>query len=303
MLPQAVAAHPLVTLSSRPGMGRVLFAATSITAGQVVIDEAPVLVAEREECLVDSLSRAVATKASSRREADLLANVTRAWIAAPSKILDELHLDTTSKAWKRCVEVAEAVSLVFATVDANKLARALRAVQLNGFASGSKVVVFGVASLLSHACRANVEFDDGRFAALEDIKPGTLLTVNYLSPPVSRMPTVARRQFLSQTKGFWCECARCLGDDLCRRLPCPGCDGFIAHSLARQRADSARGWKCDTCDRTFPFGASVERATKLLETERRYLAASQSLPRELLDVAARDIGRQHYTYRMLLEKY
>lgn len=66
------------------------------------------------------------------------------------------------------------------------------------------------------------------------------------------LPTKDRRERLYSEKRFWCDCSRCIDDDLIRPLACPRCDGQNAslyHSVKREREGEGthKGWKCSKC--------------------------------------------------------
>uniref|UniRef100_A0A7S2TVR9 SET domain-containing protein n=1 Tax=Lotharella oceanica TaxID=641309 RepID=A0A7S2TVR9_9EUKA len=115
-------------------------------------------------------------------------------------------------------------------------------------------MLFYLITMANHACSPNLGGPaptrsmssplEHFLVSERQIEPGEMLTTSYINFAGLLMPTKDRRLRLFTGKRFWCDCVRCLADDLLRPFSCPKCPkGVMYHSVGRENNGTA-GWKC-----------------------------------------------------------
>lgn len=123
-------------------------------------------------------------------------------------------------------EYKEAISLA-------TLSSYIKSLSANCFSASDGVDLLFVGSMFEHSCMANVftgDVDKGTlrsFRAIQNIEPGTRLSIDYLMLPHTYAPTEDRRAALLPW-GFKCNCIRCMNpEERVRCFACPVCDGEL----------------------------------------------------------------------------
>ena len=281
--PMVVHVGPSVGLmEAGPGMGRRLVATAHIEAGEVVLDERPLLAAP------------LAAGPQGRVHAFCE--------AAPdiqAKVLD-LHVPPEDDP-SRLVQDARALARLICKQerwargwDARALSRVACAWQLHAHAFGDGAALFELGSCVAHACDGNCTRTSHRtgcagrlcHVALRPIAPGEAITDSHLGGGCL-WSTPRRREKLAAEKLLHCTCPRCTGEDRTRALPCPRCHpraggrrvytGAEACEHYALPTDGRDEWVCGRCggvwdaDAVLPRGAGEERA---LETGTLAFAAT-----------------------------
>ncbi|CAE8612912.1 unnamed protein product [Polarella glacialis] len=201
-------------------LGRCLVATRPIEAGEVVLQELPLLCAETdslEDCL--------------RGFCEAAPQVQRAVLDMHCVPLD----DASDLVQGVCLEVSRLAKEPWALAsDAPTLHSVWVIFQLNAHNFGaSSMALFELGSKLAHACESNTQYTSqrhpgfGSHVALRPIAEGELITTNYVSV-YCIMSTPRRQALLVQEKLFRCLCDRCVRPDAARSVPCPGCHPRVA---------------------------------------------------------------------------
>lgn len=187
--------------------------------------------------------------------------------------------------------------------------------------------LFLLGSKFSHSCSPNCRWsfsEEGylQYWAVRPISPGDLFTFSYVGNGMNLiMSTLDRRRQLASL-WFICQCGRCMGPDLARRMQCPSCgapqllpqyeiqdgtsiDWTAEHEIPEVIPD-AQTWQCGWC------GCSAAADQLPLETEAEL---GELVPRvmqegadsaagdaealvQLRQRAARAVGAAHWTWAL-----
>jgi hypothetical protein len=189
-----------VEIQSSGSIGRILVATRDFAEGDVVLEEAPLLVSK------DTSSRA-SLAAYLAADEDTKADV-----------MDMFHTAAPGSS------VSTVLEDIFAKNALSYFGKVIAGEAHGAVAKSS--ALFLVGSKVEHSCSPNLAYNSlsGNlvYKAVTAIPSGTRLTFSYIdsSPEVC---TIKRRRDLFETKKFICECARCVGPDLARELKCDKC--------------------------------------------------------------------------------
>ena len=265
------------------GLGRCLAAACDILPGEVIISEAPLLLAaprpgtDEEQGDVDVVLRAFCAAPPDVQKAcvETLASI---------DVDQESHM--TLEARKDAQEALDSPWAAGHTVES--LQAALLAFNLNAHRYANiGSAIYPTMRFTQHSCEPNAvhsaqpDVGRGGLCAIRAIQAGESISIGYHDP----VPGRRRRQLLLQRKKqFFCGCSRCCGPDWSSQVPCPGChprgpDGFLptgdgdgdegddlfsleAHAARRvhyarrdavcvdaSSANQGDGWQCEHCKR------------------------------------------------------
>ncbi len=238
-------------MTEKPNKGRVLLAAQSFRAGQLMLDEAPLLfVAADGTWTARDGSRhteppptqpAALSAATDGSQWTYFCAFRAQQPAAQSAILDGFfapvdgekatqlrHLASQCGLTQREVELFVKVSMVFEFNGADVCIPGADGerptVEMGDAPVGTGI--YEVACKMSHSCAPNATWLTGsstghkHVRALRPIACGDELTIDYIGN-ADMMPRLARRRELQATKGFQCECSRCsAATDDTRRFQC-----------------------------------------------------------------------------------
>eukprot|EP01068_Selenidium_serpulae_P019085 Selendium_serpulae@DN6506_c1_g1_i10.p1 len=211
------------------------------------------------------------------------------------------------------------------------LHKALLAFELNSHMFDTdSTALFKLGSKLSHSCWSNSRYSSsvveghGCHVALRPIAEGEIVTTDYLGDSyLYGFPL--RQEIMFEQKAFRCRCARCLGVDRARSVPCPGChphdsDGSLSDevlqpeatvSYAVAQAGGVDEWRCEGCgkvwsgEKVFPQSASEEELwSKAFYKLAQELDVNPSIKGETLRTMryslSRSLGYRHWaTIKML----
>eukprot|EP01068_Selenidium_serpulae_P019084 Selendium_serpulae@DN6506_c1_g1_i1.p1 len=245
-----------VKVTTVPGLGRCLVAVKLIPAGTVFLKERPVITVKLE---VDRASSTLRKFCASSAETQ--AKVLDMFSPMDEQTIPYLKLEGPVARLSR-EKWAEGHSRTI-------LHKALLAFELNGIFFGTdSSALFELGSKLSHSCWSNSCFHvvegHGCHMALRPIAEGEMVTTDYLGESyLYGFPL--RQRLLFEQKAFRCRCARCLGVDRARSVPCPGChphgsDGFLSEevlqpeatvSYAVAQAGGVDEWRCEGCGKVW----------------------------------------------------
>eukprot|EP00667_Euglena_gracilis_P018383 EG_transcript_19531 len=318
------AAAPLATaalaVEDRPGRGRCLIAQRMIRAGELVLDEAPLISSERSDPL--QLLRAFCDSPAPVQA--LVLDMFAPPLDTPADLVHSAGVQARQA--KR--------SAVFATqYDVAVLHRALVVFQLNAHAFGPGLALFAVGCRLNHACDANTEYTTQRVPghgchiAIQQIAAGQEVTTDYLGR-ASALPTTLRQQRLLREKLFTCSCPRCTGPDLVQAMPCPTCAAAVQQPpfpsedveawasvpepVPYAVADETGAvWQCAACGQEFchedvcPDAAGYALATARALHSLAFFGAPPGPPAEevarAVATACRTVGPAHWATALLLD--
>ena len=287
----------------------VLRATRDIMPGEVVLDEAPLIVVDPDsfqqqvqECMPALRGVLWTYGTEGMSKAHRLVWYAAAFANAESHVRERgvtmFRCDMVNDMYKK----AAALLCETFCVPYETLSLALSVAAFHGHQYKSTCcALFPVACQAPHSCDANMHYKTATgnlvFRAWRHIKCGEILTSNSLDPKQTMKPTVTRRKQIFESFGYWCECSRCLGEDSLRLLPCPAvtCKGTISHCIVREPP-----WLCGTCNSSFSDEHDIiEREVDLI---RRYNSLERILPHskanashvaECLDVLISRLGVEH----------
>lgn len=161
-----------------------------------------------------------------------------------------------------------------------------------------KSALFLFGSKIAHSCRPNLSYTsktgDGalEYKVIRPIAEGDLACFSYLDD-LFQTPTPKRREILSLTKSFHCECARCLGPDYCRSILCTDCGKRFL--FCRYDSQGTPSWRCRECglqEGIESKEAAFVRRWKTLEVHN----AEQPLRplQEFAENASKELSPSHY---------
>jgi len=113
--------------------------------------------------------------------------------------------------------------------------------------------LFLYGSKVAHSCHPNATYkiSNGNleYIAVRPIKEGEAVSISYLGL-VYETPTHVRRKKLYRSRGFLCQCSRCMGLDYARQIHCPNnktnhCSTFII--CTTNDGTEPPIWTCKTC--------------------------------------------------------
>jgi len=253
-----------LALEEREGMGRVLVATQEIARGELLFEEAPLMVIP--DCALESgrpqgpLMAELETqglKVGVALDMDALcvffSRQTENQLATLWEL--ESHIDhedyTAGRLADKVAKLAAAKGLLLESDRQADLARFLRIISVNAHTIPRirGVMLFFWLSMLSHSCAPNATYGTyaltgenlqereqgstgeisllARPRALRRIAAGEVVAMSYLSLQMLLSSAPARQELLRVQKGFVCGCERCRGADGVRELPCPRCSaGF-----------------------------------------------------------------------------
>ncbi|KAG7358331.1 hypothetical protein IV203_014919 [Nitzschia inconspicua] len=113
-----------------------------------------------------------------------------------------------------------------------------------------KTALFLFGSKIAHSCQPNLSYTsktpDGvlEYKVIRPIAMGDLACISYIED-LFETPTHKRREILSLTKSFLCECPRCTGPDFCRFIRCTDCNVKIVPCHYDCQGNAS--WTCPDC--------------------------------------------------------
>ena len=251
-------------------LGRSLVATRSFNADDVVLTDAPVLHWDGDSLPADiaELFQGDVGKEFPTVPVCLIAAMA-AYAQAPQlgdarRAVDDMcspDVPLGVAAWE-LLECARVIARRF--VDDSKeaaarVARAAMAAKVNAHrAPDGQWRLFPTASKLAHSCDPNTMYMPLRacFVAVRRIAVGELITFSYLGGPLLMARSSIRQSRLVKSHLFVCQCSRCRGEDLSRKLRCPtkGCSGAAVRrssELLLSDDDAAQEhtppWHCGEC--------------------------------------------------------
>ena len=229
-------------LQTWDGLGETLVTTRAVQVGELLLSEAPLLIAARE------LPEALVGLFEEEAEANfVLADVQVAYAFARAPSHDRELLLRKCCGHEACSEPEHSIiqssrhaaewcskhDPACAVIPLDDLERAIVVFELNGFGqladglTDGATAIYPLGSKFSHQClRPNCSFHgrDGciNFRAGRDIARGEVLTICYLGI-WAHSSVHRRRSLLHRHKGFFCSCQDCRGPDVLRAMPCLRC--------------------------------------------------------------------------------
>jgi len=139
--------------------------------------------------------------------------------------------------------------------------------------------LFAALSWVEHSCSPNAVYSSrhaeangaGRLVAIQPVSAGERLSISYIDSAFP-LPTATRQSRLRHRYEFSYACTRCVSPDPLRAVVCPGnsCDG-----VATPTDGTATAWRCASCKRLVTAAAvkAVEAAAEATLDEHRELSA------------------------------
>lgn len=242
-----------LVVDSDPFMGRVIRSSVDLlgkeTLYRPILREYPVLVCKQQDYM------------------DFMEKFLDSPIETQVGILDMFYQPLESAMGKSLIEPAKALYLLGALEDFTIIHQLLSILMTNGHQyKGSYTAIPLLGTKFAHSCSPNIGYassasEDGalEYIKLRPIKEGELACFSYMSD-LLETPTPERRDFLMETKSFWCCCERCRGRDYCRCMPCLECNKSIP-CLYNEESNEPY-WVCPSCG---PLEPDI-----LLSRERQY---------------------------------
>ena len=212
---------PPFTIRDSPGKGRGLFATRKINEGQIISDEFP-LVKLMVDVSLDEFKADIYPNIDQETKAKILQ------LNDPADDIKTLHNETV-EALVRKNTMGMAYWLEAPSDEVQKIYRIIAGndIQICGeenlYRNTTEHGLYQTYSQVNHACVPNTvsswvmgDFLRHQIRAIMTIEKGQEILTSYLSGGLSYGPREARRQYLLEVRGFWCECSECSleGEDL-----------------------------------------------------------------------------------------
>ncbi|CAE7744234.1 SET5, partial [Symbiodinium pilosum] len=260
-----------------------LVAGGDVKAGEVVVEDCPILLVEDlpkedpSDFLLAADPEDFLQRCRRMRSEKALASF-RCLDAEKRKTVLSLHVpdlaDPGFEDWRAEEEAAKGDEQAFLF---------LRVLRVNGVeVPDGRTALYATACRANHSClpraRLSVEADGRvRLVALTPIRAGDEVTVSYLSESDLLEPSSIRRKLLRQTWGFLCSCQRCTQPDDRRSYLCPSCcSGMIGFQSRHVQLGAATaeldGWAaCANCGK-------VMEAEEMANLEQLWVERHRKLP-------------------------
>lgn len=238
-------------------LGRVVVTKKDFTAGHVVLHESPALIFDTQNGF-SSLWTAFAQLESPYKRMKILE------MQAGSLEDDKETIDEIRKDW-RSYDSMHHSTIQTGIVDRSPIdflvaKKLVEIVRINAHAYAPRQssdgtpskepvsALFITASKVEHCCAPNISFETSPAGMLEyvaqlPISRGERLSISYQSH-IYEEARRQRRQGLMESKGFVCECSRCLSYDECSPFDCSHCQR--KGTLFQIGLDNS--WECQACD-------------------------------------------------------
>jgi len=186
--------------------------------------------------------------------------------------------------------------------------------------------LFVLGSKFTHSCSPNCTWafsSDGclQYRALRKISPGEILTFSYIGNGMNLITSTIERRHRLAALWFCCQCSRCTGLDMARRMRCPRCGVCECMPMPEERGvelsmdwqgdrplreliRDASTWKCKACGASCPASELPLQAES--ESTRLVPQAMQWQPddsgkdmahvEKLRATAAQTVGTNHWTW-------
>jgi len=238
-----------------------------------------------------------------------------------------LVLSDSGKACEDAMKWAETLGGLWKVDD---LVRFLHIVDLNihrddDQAHAAFTGLFVLGSKFSHSCAPNCTWSfssDGclQYHAIRPIAPGDMLTFSYIGNGMNMIVDTTSRRMRLADLWFVCQCPRCVGPDLVRKIICPHCrspsccpvgDSSPAVSWTgdrplRESLPETKAWRCEACAATCTSAEMPLRSEEELiylvpevlqqppETASRDRATAASIRGRI----TRELGTAHWTWML-----
>lgn len=274
-------------LTHHPHFGHCATAARDISAGDVVIDEEPLLLIDyRVDTLADSVSAAQAYKRKRgfmtlSRPAKVSLTMAQAPENVRKQILEGFYVpDITQKAIKKTIAYKAADRAVLELRKRSALFPAVDQfsdVELSSFSllasanahsfDEDSIALLAAGCKVTHSCfnpnvavstrsyrgQSDVDNRTAKHIALRDIKKGDLLFGSYAKLTTSTH--IERKKYLMNNKMFSCACQYCMGLDRTRGIACIQCIDTAAEDATKVGSISTKYrsntgehvWVCQNC--------------------------------------------------------
>lgn len=277
-------------VEERPGRGRVLVAARSFKAGEIVLREPPTLFWDAGN-VGDLISGFLALTPDEQKEIlemaspDIESDLDQVTEAGAREEARATRLARQAARHTLAVELAKEYEGSPRLLELIESLLTLGDCNAHAFQSES-VGLFPLAALANHSCDPSCAHttsvaNEMRFYATRPIATGSEITISYI-PNLLATPCAERRETLLAQKLFFCRCDRCLAADHCRGLRCCAsatssggarpssvCSGF-AVSIGGEHKD---GWQCGSCNGESTGAAMADRVA----AEAKLLLKAQEL--------------------------
>ena len=256
--PEPMAGAAAVTVSEHATKGRVLLAARSFRAGQLILEEKPLLLVAADGSAATAPQPPALGAATDGSQWSFFCAFRAQPAAVQSTIVDGFFAPVDGEKARALrtltaqagglqpdeVELFVKVSMIFEFNGADVSPPAGDGERPTAEAGDAPegTALFETACMMSHSCCPNATWHTSattshrHVRALRSIACGEELTIDYLGN-ADTTPSSSRRAELMRTKGFACDCARCanLSDDT-RRFPCcSGASCASGHHRAQQQ--------------------------------------------------------------------
>eukprot|EP00980_Cylindrotheca_fusiformis_P013460 scaffold3437_cov113-Cylindrotheca_fusiformis.AAC.27 len=228
-------------------LGRVVLATKDFKAGEIVLCEAPAIVFEDQTgytALWDAYQNA-----SPQTQKEIL-EMQADSVLGEKEIMERIQTDLLLMKKKRNEEIDPTLARTLVEIALiNAHAYQPEGTTTEGYDSElSKAALFTMGSKVEHSCAPNISFETSSKGLLEYVTQVPIfknerLSISYQSH-VYEESRSQRRQNIHESKGFLCECSRCLNYDECNPLDCHHCN--VKGTLFQLGADLS--WKCQACD-------------------------------------------------------
>eukprot|EP01012_Entosiphon_sulcatum_P029092 TRINITY_DN3535_c1_g2_i1.p3 TRINITY_DN3535_c1_g2~~TRINITY_DN3535_c1_g2_i1.p3 ORF type:complete len:465 (-),score=106.06 TRINITY_DN3535_c1_g2_i1:959-2353(-) len=226
-------------INKTENFGEAAFATRDISAGEVVLEESPLLWFKAQDTplhkQLDEIGMAHGLPPTSLYPLyDFIKSPTQ----TQDLILQSLYcpdIEAPPQYLGACGEIHQRVP-DFAYLTAQKLVRFLLIVDVNLHKDHHGERLYYYATKFAHSCNPNMYWagPEGailQYCAMRPIKAGEMLTFSYIGYAFNMVRGTAQRRRELQQLGFVCQCQRCTQADLSRRMRCPVCGDSSAVRL------------------------------------------------------------------------
>jgi len=213
--------------------GASLRAGRAFHAGEVVLEERPLMLLDRSAAVDAVLLGAVCEASGLVPEEDMarkIAGVLGLCLSADAAARAALRkcfgqpdecAAGMAEFVMQLVQDVQRLHMPLAASDAQELAHAVMVFLLSAHTTDAGSAIFEIGHRCNHSCSPNVFFQNSNgsepgglvFTAIRPIESGELLHMSYLEGKELMAPAVVRRQLLSARKSFECACARCVAEE------------------------------------------------------------------------------------------
>jgi hypothetical protein len=245
-------------VDTKSAMGRVVIATKDFIAGDIVLSETPAIVFD-DQVGYNSLWDAY-LKAPPDKQKEVL-EMQADSVAGDKEINDQITSDL--RTYNEQMDPSLARNLVeIALINAHAFQPEGTGSYSEHELSESKAALFTMGSKIEHSCAPNISFETSPTGLLEYVTEMPIakkqrLSISYQSH-VYEESRQHRRQNIRESKGFLCQCSRCLSLDECSPLNCSHCQQ--KGTLFQRGVDNS--WMCQACDWKGDAAESIENQIK-----------------------------------------